>query len=107
GIAALIVLATGAVAAISDIRERGRLSYLDASRLQEYTLNMTILLSQRIGLSVLVAWITLRLARACRPERSWIDGLGWALGVFWIMAIAAFSFFMDRAVWWGTFLDFR
>src|SRR5262245_18876219 len=32
GIAALIVLTTGAVAAVFDIRERGRLSYLDASR---------------------------------------------------------------------------
>ena len=39
-----------------------------------------------VGLSVLGAWMTLILGGRWRPERSWIDRLGRACGVFWISA---------------------
>jgi hypothetical protein len=38
------------------------------------------------GLAVLVSWVTLLLSRRWRAERSWVDRLGRAIGVFWIMA---------------------
>jgi hypothetical protein len=38
-----------------------------------------------IATAVAVAWITLALARCFRPERSWIERCGTALGVGWII----------------------
>ena len=38
------------------------------------------------GLAVLAAWLTLFLGRRWRAEASWVDRLGRAMGLFWIVA---------------------
>ncbi len=38
------------------------------------------------ALAVVVAWVTLLVGRRWRAEPSWVDRLGRALGVFWIVA---------------------
>jgi hypothetical protein len=40
-----------------------------------------------VGHAVLAAWLVLALTRCWRPERTWIDRLGRALGVFWLVMI--------------------
>lgn len=40
-----------------------------------------------LGYSVAAAWLTLLLAVGWRPERSWQDRLGRALGAYWIAAL--------------------
>lgn len=42
-----------------------------------------------VGHSVLAAWSVLALSRRWRPERSWIDRSGRALGVGWIVLLPA------------------
>lgn len=37
------------------------------------------------ALWVVAAWVSLALCGRCRPERSWIDRLGWGIGVAWIV----------------------
>jgi hypothetical protein len=37
-----------------------------------------------LGYGVAAAWLALALGRRWRPERSWIDRLGFAIGLFWI-----------------------
>jgi hypothetical protein len=37
------------------------------------------------GLAVLASWVTLVVGRRWRPEPSWVDRLGRALGLLWIM----------------------
>jgi hypothetical protein len=44
------------------------------------------------GLIVAGAWLALILARAWRPEPTWVDRAGRALGVFWL--VAALHFFL-------------
>ena len=39
-----------------------------------------------VGWAVFVTWMTLLIGRRWRAERSWIDRLGRATGVFWILA---------------------
>jgi hypothetical protein len=40
-----------------------------------------------IGMAVASSWILLLMTGLWRPERSWIDRAGRALGSFWIMAL--------------------
>jgi hypothetical protein len=42
-----------------------------------------------IGLAVSVSWMTLLVGRRWRAEPSWVDRLGRALGVFWILSAFA------------------
>ncbi len=51
-----------------------------------------IWMPRHAGLVIGGAWLALILARAWRPERSWIDRAGRFIGVFWI--IAACHFFL-------------
>jgi hypothetical protein len=49
-----------------------------------------------LGLAVLVSWTTLLIGRRWRAEPSWVDRLGRATGVFWIVvafAVTSLSFF--------------
>jgi hypothetical protein len=39
-----------------------------------------------VGLSVVVSWMTLLVGRQWRAERSWIDRLGRAIGIWWVIA---------------------
>lgn len=45
------------------------------------------------GLVVAGAWLTLRMAGAWRPEPTWVDRAGRALGLFWILAAFHFLLF--------------
>jgi hypothetical protein len=54
--------------------------------------NMLHGMPRHAGVVVAGAWLTLRLARAWRPEPTWVDRAGRALGVFWL--VAALHFFL-------------
>jgi hypothetical protein len=54
--------------------------------------NMLNGMPQYAGLLVAGAWLTLLLAGAWRPEPTWVDRAGRALGVFWILAALYFFF---------------
>jgi hypothetical protein len=41
------------------------------------------------GVAVLASWVTLVAGRRWRPEPSWVDRLGRALGIFWILLAIA------------------
>jgi hypothetical protein len=47
----------------------------------------TMLAPGQIGAGVLCSWLMLALSGRWRPEPSWIDRLGRALGVYWILTI--------------------
>jgi len=55
-------------------------------------LNTALRMPRLAGFVVSGAWIALALARRWRPERSWVDRLGRAIGVFWIAAALHFLF---------------
>ena len=48
-------------------------------------INLKIVPSAHIASAIVGAWLTLLLANCLRPERSWIDRFGTALGVAWII----------------------
>jgi hypothetical protein len=52
-----------------------------------------------IGMAVASSWILLLMTGLWRPERSWIDRAGRALGSFWIMALPLTS-------WWDFHVRF-
>jgi hypothetical protein len=54
--------------------------------------NMLHGMPRHAGVVVAGAWLTLRLAGAWRPEPTWVDRAGRALGVFWL--VAALHFFL-------------
>jgi hypothetical protein len=56
-------------------------------------LNTALQMPRWAGFVVAGAWIALALAGRWRPERSWIDRLGRAIGVFWIAAAIHFLIF--------------
>jgi hypothetical protein len=56
-------------------------------------LNTALQMPRATGFVVAGAWIALALAGRWRPERSWIDRLGRAIGVFWIAAAIHFLIF--------------
>ena len=51
-----------------------------------------------MGTGVLVAWMALVLNRTWRPESSWIDGMGRAMGVFWVATIPVFAWPYPRLI---------
>jgi hypothetical protein len=51
-----------------------------------------------MGTGVLVAWMTSVLNRMWRPEPSWIDRMGRAIGVFWVATIPIFAWPYPRLI---------
>jgi len=49
-----------------------------------------------IAHAVAGAWLTLRLSGAWRAEPGWIDGMGRALGIYWILSLA----FLNYQILW-------
>jgi hypothetical protein len=50
------------------------------------TPDLLLLVSVTVGLAILASWMTLLVGRRWRAEPSWVDRLGRALGVVWILA---------------------
>jgi hypothetical protein len=42
---------------------------------------------QRNGYAVAAAWLTLAIGRRWRPEPTWVDRSGRAIGFFWLLMI--------------------
>jgi hypothetical protein len=55
--------------------------------------------SMDMGGWIAVAWMTLILSGVWRAERNWIDRLGRAIGVFWILAGITHSFAWKLWLW--------
>jgi hypothetical protein len=53
----------------------------------------------QIGLAVALAWIVLAMSGRCRPEPSWIDRLGRALGASWIVAAVLLRLLSELATY--------
>jgi hypothetical protein len=51
-----------------------------------------------MGIGVLVAWLVLVLNNMWRPEPSWVDRLGRAMGAFWVATIPVFVWPSGRFV---------
>lgn len=51
-----------------------------------------------VGLAVLASWMTMLVGQRWRHEPSWVDRLGRAMGVFWIMAGSGMSSTLTRAI---------
>ncbi len=61
--------------------------------LEDPFFNMLNGMPRHAGLMVAGAWLALILAGTWRPERSWLDRAGRALGWFWILAAVHFFLF--------------
>jgi hypothetical protein len=60
---------------------------LDASFcwLPDLFVDLAIFVPVFVGLAVLASWMTLVLGRRWRPDPGWVDRLGRAVGVFWVV----------------------
>jgi hypothetical protein len=67
--------------------------------------NGIVLLAHHAGWAVAVSWLTLVLIGRSRPEPSWVDRWGRALGCIWIIVGPSASFLIDHTTWWGNFIS--
>jgi hypothetical protein len=52
-----------------------------------------------IGLAVAVAWLMLGIGGRWRPERSWVDRSGRALGALWLMMVPLLYWWVGLTRW--------
>ena len=107
-IAAIVVLIAAALGATAQwgwawLDHRARL--LNQGEPYYFMLNAHAMLAQRAGFAVLIAWLTLAISGRWRAGRGRLDRFGRALGVYWIATAILASYFVDRVIWWGSFLD--
>lgn len=66
-----------------------------------FAANGFVMLAHHTGGAVATARLTLALVGRGSPEAGWIDRLGRALGVVWIVIATLASLLIDHAAWWG------
>jgi hypothetical protein len=64
-----------------------------------------VLLAHHAGWAAAVSWFTLVLTGRWRPEPSWVDRWGRALGCSWIILAPMMSLLIDHSTWWGNFMS--
>jgi hypothetical protein len=84
--AIVLAVALSALRVLSTAMEPGRATALSGNNLFVMVVSHIV-----IAHSVAAAWMALVLATGWRPERSWIDRMGRALGTFWLVALAILS----------------
>jgi hypothetical protein len=104
-VAALSVLAIESALLVGSAKVDGRFGWASPSRVAEFAANGTVLLAHHAGWSVAVSWFTLALTGWWRPEPSWVDRWGRALGCAWIVVGPPASLLIDHAPWWGNFIS--
>lgn len=104
-VAALSVLAIESALMVGSAWFDGRFGWATSTRVAEFAANAVVMLAHHAGWAVGVAWLTLALIGRWRPEPTWLDRWGRALGCTWIILGPLASLLIDHATWWGTFLD--
>ena len=104
-VAALSILAIESILLIGSAKVDGRFGWSSPARVAEFVVNGVILLAHHVGWAVAVSWFTLVLIGRWRPEPSWVDRWGRALGCTWIAVGPLASLLIDHATWWGDFLS--
>ncbi len=90
GLASLAVLAT--------LGLRGRFNDPARRDLIVYYCIATLLMVQLGGWSVAAGWFVLKLSGRYRPEASWVDRLGRAFGLFWIVTAIVLTDLLNATV---------
>jgi hypothetical protein len=70
-----------------------------------FVANGVVLVTHHAGWAVAVSWCTLAFAGRWRPEPSWVDRWGRALGCTWIILAPMASLLIDHFTWWGAFIS--
>jgi hypothetical protein len=104
-VAALSILAIESVLLIGSAKIDGRFGWSSPARIAEFVANAIVLLAHHAGWAVAVSWLTLVLIGRWRPEPSWVDRWGRALGCAWIILGPLASLLINHAVWWGDFIS--
>jgi hypothetical protein len=104
-VAALSVLAIESILLIGSAKIDGRFGWSSPTRVAEFVVNGVVLLAHHAGWAVAVSWFTLVLIGRWRPEPSWVDRWGRALGCTWIIVGPIASLLIDHSTWWGDFIS--
>ncbi len=103
-VAALSILTIESVLLIGSAKIDGRLGWASPEMVATFVANAVVLLAHHTGWAVAVSWFTLVLIGRWRPEPSWVDRWGRALGCTWIIVGPIASLLIDHATWWGDFI---
>jgi hypothetical protein len=104
-VAALSVLAIESIMLVAGAKIDGRFNWASPDRVADFGANGMILLVHHAGWAVAVSWLTLVLIGRWRPERSWVDRWGRALGFTWIILGPLASLMINHTTWWGDFFN--
>ena len=104
-VAVLVMLAIEAPLLAGSAWYDGRFGWATRTRVAEFAANGVVLLAHHAGWAVATSWLTLALTGRWRPEASWVDRLGRALGFAWLLLGPPASLLIDHATWWGTFIS--
>jgi hypothetical protein len=105
GVAALAVLAIESLLLIGSAKLDGRFGWSSPAGVSQFVANGIILLAHHAGWAVAVSWFTLVLIGRWRPEPSWVDRCGRALGCVWVVIGPMASLLIDHTTWWGDFIS--
>jgi hypothetical protein len=104
-VSALSVLTIESILLIGSAKIDGRFGWSSPARVAQFFVNGIVLLAHHAGWAVAVSWLTLVLIGRWRPEPSWVDRCGRALGCTWIIVGPLASLLIDHTTWWGTFIS--
>jgi hypothetical protein len=104
-VAALSVMAIESALLIGSAKFDGRFGWSSPASVANFVANAIVLLAHHAGWAVAVSWFTLLLIGRWRPEPSWVDRCGRALGFTWMIIGPLASLLIDHATWWGDFIS--
>ncbi len=77
----------------------GRFGWSNPATVALFVANGVVLLAHHAGWAVAVSWCTLVFIGRWRPEPSWVDRWGRALGCTWIILGPMASLLIDHSTW--------
>jgi hypothetical protein len=104
-VVSLSVLTIESIMLVGSAKIDGRFGWSSPARVADFVANGVVMLAHHAGWAVAVSWLTLVLIGRWRPERSWVDRAGRALGCTWIIIGPIASLLIDHTVWWGDFFN--
>ena len=104
-VAALSILAIESLLLFGSATIDGQFGRSSPYMIATFVVNGVVLLAHHAGWAVAVSWSTLALTGRWRPEPSWVDRCGRALGCTWIILAPLASLLIDHATWWGIFIS--
>jgi len=104
-VTALSILTIESVLLIGSAKIDGRFGWSSPASVATFVANGVVLLAHHAGWAVAVSWCTLVFIGRWRPEPSWVDRWGRALGCTWIILGPMAGLLIDHSTWWGTFIS--